>query len=198
MRFIFLVFSFLISSSSVYAESCNFTLEKDSLGVSWTAYKTTQKAAVPGVFRTLEIKGRTESKTLKKLMEGITAQVDLGSADTKNPERDKTLHERFFALLKPSIVTGKFKNISEIDGKADLVLNFNGRKNSVPVTYKYDEQNGEITATGSMDILKFKAEKAFNSLHEACAQLHTGSDGVSKTWSEVSIELKARITKLCK
>jgi hypothetical protein len=34
-------------------------------------------------------------------------------------------------------------------------------------------------------------------LHEACKALHTGADGVAKTWTEVTLKVNATVVKNC-
>ena len=43
----------------------------------------------------------------------------------------------------------------------------------------------------TMDITKWNAVEALNSLNIACKDLHKGADGVSKTWSEVALNIKS-------
>ena len=40
-----------------------------------------------------------------------------------------------------------------------------------------------------MDVNNWNAGKALASLNEVCKLLHTGADGISKTWSEVTLDI---------
>lgn len=42
-----------------------------------------------------------------------------------------------------------------------------------------------------MDLKNWKAQAAINTLNVVCFDLHKGEDGISKTWSEVKIEISA-------
>ena len=46
-----------------------------------------------------------------------------------------------------------------------------------------------------MDLKTWQTEKALESIHQACLVLHTGPDGVSKTWDEVGINAKILTVK---
>ncbi len=186
----------LLSGPMALAEKCEFTAQKDSLSVQWTAYKTTEKLPVGGKFTKLEVKGKDSAKTLAKMIEGLTVHADMTSVDTANPARDKTLAEFFFHKLAPTTAEGRITHYNEKKGTAELSLKFNGHKKMIPL--KIEVAGEEVTATGEMDILNFKAEKAFESLHNQCKDLHKGKDGVSKTWSTVNLTLKGHFTKACK
>lgn len=183
-------------SQSVLAETCTYELAKDSLGAGWTAFKTTQKVGVNGTFKKVEVTGMTSGKTLAKLVQGLKVRIDTTSSDTTNPARDLTLKEFFFSKLKGA-VQGKIKNLNETDHTAVLALNFNGK--SKDVAMKYEAANDQdFKATGSIDLLDWSADEAYNSIHTKCTDLHKGPDGVSKTWSDVNITLKATINKVCR
>ena len=42
-----------------------------------------------------------------------------------------------------------------------------------------------------MDLENWKAQAALDALNVVCFDLHKGVDGISKTWSEVKIEISA-------
>jgi len=64
---------------------------------------------------------------------------------------------------------------------------------------KYDVKNDQdFSATGTIDLMDFDGKEALSSLNKKCFDLHKGADGVSKTWSEVAINLKGSIKRSCK
>jgi hypothetical protein len=179
-----------------YSAPCHFELDKATSEVGWTAYKTTQKAAVNGTFKTIDVSGPMQAATLKKLLEGFKVAVHSDSLESNNPERNKTIAAQFFAKLVDAKISGQLKDVDEAQHTAKLVLNFNGQKHEVPMHYTYE--NNQLAATGSYDVTEFSASPALESLHKACEKLHMGSDGVSKTWPEVAVNLKGKISKVCK
>jgi YceI-like domain len=185
-----------VLSQSALAESCTYELTKDSLGVGWTAFKTSQKVAVNGTFKAVTTTGKTKGKTLAKLVSGLSVSVDPTSSDTTVPARDQTLKDFFFSKLTGAI-SGKIKSVNETDHTAVLALNFNGKSKDVPLKYEV-ANDSDFKAMGSIDLLDLSANDAYNSIHGKCADLHKGPDGVSKTWTDVNINLKATITKVCR
>jgi polyisoprenoid-binding protein YceI len=195
LSLIFALLPFLVATTA-NAQTCTFQLDKDSVVVQWTAYKTTQKTGVKGSFKKINVDGKTEGKSVGDLLKGITVSVDKLSVDTGNPARDKTLADFFFAKLGDKI-SGKIKKFSEPERTFELALDFNGHTKNVPMRYEAVGDNS-FTATGDMDILKFDGASALKSLNTKCLDLHKGPDGVSKTWSDVTLNIKGNIKKSCK
>ena len=52
-----------------------------------------------------------------------------------------------------------------------------------------------IMINATMDLNVWETQNALASIHEACLELHTGADGVSKTWDEVGISAKILTVK---
>ncbi|MDR3605822.1 MAG: YceI family protein [Oligoflexia bacterium] len=198
MRSVFFVSGLMMVASVAYAQeqSCTYALDKNTVTVGWTGFKTTQKTGVNGTFKKVEVKGKLEAKTFADLMKGLKVSVDKMAIDSGNPVRDTSLTEAFFGKLKNSI-SGKIKSVSEDDRSLILALDFNGKTKDVPMHYEVKEDK-LFSATGNIDVLDFGAKSALSSLNERCHDLHKGADGVSKTWSEAAINLKGTITKSCK
>ena len=175
---------------------CSFELVKDSAKVGWTAYKTTAKAAVNGEFSGVNVKQSGKAKSFEALLKNLSVDVDKMSVVTQNPARDASLKESFFDKLKGKI-SGSVKQVSENQKKFLLAVNLNGLTKNLLMSY--DTTDGSsYTATGKIDLLDFSAGPAVDSLNKRCFDLHKGADGVSKTWSEVQINLKGTVTKSCK
>jgi polyisoprenoid-binding protein YceI len=187
--------SFALAPTSSYAQSCTYTADPSSLTVGWTAFKTTQKTPVKGSFKKLAVHGKLTQKSLSALLQGLHVMVDLKSADTGNPARDKTLQDYFFSKLTGSVHTHVGK-VSEKDHTFNMDLWLNGKSKTIPFHYELNEQ-GQFAATGTMDILEFGGNNALDSLHKQCENLHKGPDGVSKTWSEVDLNLGGSIKVSC-
>jgi hypothetical protein len=193
----------LLLSPRSQAESCKFSLDPSSLKVEWTAFKTTQKLGVNGAFPGVSlVKGVKEQRTLQKLLSSVSGEIRLEGASgiqTGNPGRDQTLFDRFFKHWKGAgLMKGRFKKIegSGKDGTLELELSINGLKKALPLQWKLAE-DGAFEAGGKMDVLEFGLKSAFDDLHKACEALHTGPDGISKTWSEVELRLKGVIARKC-
>ena len=56
-----------------------------------------------------------------------------------------------------------------------------------------------FTTEGEIDILKhYKMNSSFTSIAKLCEKLHKGEDGVSKTWSDVGLEVTGKYTESCR
>ena len=61
----------------------------------------------------------------------------------------------------------------------------------------YTVNDATIKLTGEIDLVDFKAEEAVASLNKICEALHTGADGISKTWSTVELAIETTLKKEC-
>lgn len=188
-----------LSAASAFANTCVFSIDTTSVKVGWTAYKTTQKTAVAGTLPMINVQGATEGKSFKTLVEGLKVWVDRSAVQTGNPARDVTLIGNFFKKIPGPSIGGSVHNLKgdEKAGTFTMKLSLGEKTKDVPMTYKTDT-DGTLAATGSIDVLEFGLNDAMASLNKACVELHKGPDGVSKTWSEVGLNLHGKVTKVCK
>ena len=202
-----LIFGILILSAQAQAKSCIYVSVSNSAKMEWTAFKTTQKVAVKGTFKDLQLVKPNNKKeghqSLEEWMENHSFSINVKTVDTQNAARDKTLYEHFFSLMKTSLdylpgdifMTGKIKKVDRKKSELIALLGVNGQKHEVPFKYSYTNETLEIT--GTTDLLKLGLEKAHASLHKACFELHKGEDGVSKTWTEVELKGQVQIKEVC-
>ena len=66
-----------------------------------------------------------------------------------------------------------------------------------PYTFSYVQKDGSMVASSVMDMMDFQLQKPFDSIHTACEALHTGADGVAKTWTEVALRVVFSYEKKC-
>ena len=88
---------------------------------------------------------------------------------------------------KTKLLSGKLVLENDSIGYANIKMN--GITEKVPFLYTIEAKTFSMNAT--MDITKWNAVEALNSLNIACKDLHKGADGVSKTWSEVALNIKS-------
>ena len=198
-----LTLAVLALNSSAFAEKCNFSVDPGSVQVSWTAFKTMQKVAVNGAFPQVAVKGKlTHQNSMAHLLQQLTAQIEISgpsSIKTGNPGRDQTLFEHFFSHFKKTpTLKGQFLDVKgkEAEGELMLKLSLNEKTKMVPMKYTRDE-SGTFQATGSIDVLEFGLNDAFDDLHKTCEVLHKGPDGVSKTWPGVDLKIQAKVERKC-
>ena len=157
--------------------------------IHWEAYKTTAKTPVKGVFTSINIANKIQSDTKQGAFANLEFSIPVSSFFSKDEDRDAKIKKLFFGLMKETtFITGRFYNImgNEKEGTMTLYLKMNTETIPIPMTYTIVENkvslNGKIT-----NLIDWKIEKAFKSLHNACKVLHTGEDGVSRTWEDVTI-----------
>ncbi len=174
-----------------------FSVDANSTEINWTAYKTTAKTAVKGVFTNLNIEKPIQSDNKQGTFANLEFSIPVSSFYSKNEIRDNKIKKLFFGFMEDTeLISGHFSNITgnEEEGAMSLNLKMNGQTVAVPMKYTID--NNKINIDGTItDLLDWKMNAAFNSIHKACELLHTGEDGISKTWQEVAISATAVLKK---
>ena len=172
-----------------------YSVNPEVTKVNWTAYKTTAKTPVKGQFTVLRINTPVESETKAGAFSNLDFEIPVSSFFSNDNERDTKIKALFFGVMEnTTLVTGKFTDVQGNDTEGTMTLNLIMNGNSIPVPMTYTIENQKVTINGTItNLLDWKMEDAFNSLHKACETLHTGEDGVSKTWQEVAIEAVAML-----
>jgi len=165
-----------------------FTVSQDSTKVSFTAYKTTAKKGVGGKFTKIDVKNARQASSAIEAIEGLEFSIPVSSLFTNDATgtRDPKIKEFFFGVMdNTEFISGTFKFDSEHKCYVDLKLN--GVSAKLPIDCVVTE-NRYVTFKGVLNLEKWNALDALASLNKVCEVLHTGEDGVSKTWSDVTIE----------
>ncbi|MGB5434551.1 MAG: hypothetical protein WBM98_01570 [Maribacter sp.] len=176
-------------SKELVADS--FTLIKDSTKVGFTAYKTTDKVPVKGSFKNVVISNEHVGSTPLEALNGVEFSIPVNSLFTNDPTgiRDPKLLKFFFAVMtNTELISGVF---NAADNKCAIDVTLNGETVNIPLEYTMDTDT-KITFKGILNLEDVNALDALASIHEACKELHTGADGISKTWSEVAVEAQAQ------
>ena len=169
-----------------------YLIDADHSSVQWTAYKTTDKVPVKGTFKEIKILNSQEGKSPSASLQGLQFEIPVSSIFSKDTIRDGKLNKFFFAVMENTMsLKGEFK--LDGDEKGNLALTMNGLTKDLPFAYEMSQDT--ILINASMDLNNWQAQTALESLNQACLELHTGPDGVSKTWNEVSIQAKILAVK---
>lgn len=177
------------------APSEKFGLLKDSTKVSFTAYKTTEKLPVGGKFTKINITHSTEGSTAMEALNGTTFNIPVSSLFTNDATgtRDPKILEFFFGVMdNTELISGVFK-VSAGD-KCSIDVTLNGKTANIPLEHEMVGDYG-YTFKGVMNLEDWDALNAVESINKACEVLHTGKDGVSKTWSEVAVRADVLLQK---
>lgn len=165
----------------------NFILIEDSTIVSFVGYKFTEKAPVGGEFTKINISNFGDGETALEAMNGTKFSIPVSSLFTNDAtgSRDPKLLEFFFgAMENTELISGVFKVAD--DNKCSIDVTLNGTTQNIPLEYSTIDDT-KFIFDGVMELENWDALGAVASINKACEALHTGKDGVSKTWSEVAL-----------
>lgn len=173
------------------AASEKFVAKPEATSVKWTAYKTTDKLPVGGEFTVLKFDEKSGA-TAEDALNNLNFSIPVSSLFTKDPSRDAKLKESFFgAMLDTDLINGTIK---VANGNYVATLTMNGVTKDLPLTVEITDER-RVKMTGTMNLADWDALGALESLNKVCFDLHTGPDGVSKTWEDVAIEVSTYLRK---
>ena len=162
-----------------------YTVLADSTIIGWTAYKTTDKVPVKGQFSALTIENVKKDSTVMGALNGLKFKIPISSLFTNDTIRDGKLKKFFFGAMKN---TAEIKGTVHMnnDNTSTVELTMNGITRDLPIAYIITDNR--VTIVGNMELDNWQAKAALEALNLVCKDLHTGEDGISKTWSDVKIE----------
>ena len=172
-----------------------YSVVNDSTKVSFTAYKTTDKVAVGGILKEITLSNLGQGKTALEALNGTKFSIPVSSLFTNDPSgtRDPKILQFFFGVLKNTeLISGEFKVAA--DNTCSIAVLLNGKTANIPLEYT-STSDTSMSFDGVMNLENWDALAAVASINKACEALHTGSDGVSKTWSEVAVHATVLIKK---
>lgn len=186
-----------IAAHGAGSSKCLFEFQKDSLELQFTGYKFTNKTGVHGTFKEIEFTQDSESRSLEELAKSLKFKIDTRSLETENPARNKNIVANFFKKMNGGLeITGEVRSIDFEKEKVVFEVNMHGVKANIPL--QVQNTNQKIEAVGSFDLMEaFKMQRPYESIAKSCEKLHTGEDGVSKTWTEVGIRVAANYKNSC-
>lgn len=199
---------FILAITLVYAVACkgdkketetiyeattteSFVVKPEATSVKWTAYKTTEKTAVDGLFTVLNFENKSGT-TPQDALNNLNFSIPVSSLFSKDEIRDAKLKASFFgAMLDTEFLKGTIKYVND---SYIASITMNGVTYDLPLDVKItDERRVRMKAT--MQLKDWNALGALLTLSKACFDLHKGLDGVSKIWEEVAIEINTYLRK---
>jgi YceI-like protein len=167
----------------------NYIIDSKNSVIKWTAYKTTEKIPVAGVFKEVEITNNEPATNRDEILKGLEFEIPVSSIFSNDSIRDFKLVNFFFGVMENTLsLKGKFVNVE--NGKGVIKLNMNGISNDLPFNYEIVDDNISINSTMNLD--NWKTQLAIESLNKVCNEKHKAADGISKTWSEVAIDVQVK------
>ncbi|MCK5815152.1 MAG: YceI family protein [Flavobacteriaceae bacterium] len=168
-----------------------YSLDTNSALIGWTAYKTTAKKPVKGVFKKVTVSTKPAKSEIDAI-NGSEFSIPVSSIFSNNKKRDSKLQKFFFDVMdNTSLLTGKIAIKDKSTGNLTILMN--GVSKNLPFTFTLSE--GLFTLTGTMNLDQWNGQSAIISLNKACLELHAGADGISKTWNDVQIDASISIVK---
>lgn len=172
-----------------------YSVVDDSTKVSFTAYKTTDKVAVGGTFKEIILTNTGEGDTGIEALNGTKFSIPVSSLFTNDGTgtRDPKILKFFFGVMENTeLISGEFKVSGENSCSIDVTLN--GKTANIPLQYTANSDTS-LSFDGVMNLENWDGLAAVASINKACEALHTGKDGVSKTWSEVAVHADVLLNK---
>ena len=179
-------------------KDCLYSVNLKKTKLIWSGYKTTDKIKVTGTlnkFKSSKIQNNNQYNSIKNLVEGLDFVVDLSSSTSGDEIRDLNLKNFFFKYIGQNwMLNGRFENFQ--NDSVDVIFNFFGLEKKIKLSTLYE--NDKLQLKGSVNLIKqLGLDKAYESISNKCYDLHKGPDGISKTWEEVEIHIKAPIIFTC-
>ena len=154
--------------------------------ITFFAYKTTEKVAVGGQFKKVDVLSGGEGNSVKEAINNTEFSIPVSSLFTKDTSRDYKIKKFFFGIMdNTKLLSGRLLLTDDTKGVAEIKMN--GVSKNVPFIYTIVDKAFNMKAT--MDVNDWNASAALASLNKICLDLHRGADGVSKTWSEVTLDI---------
>lgn len=173
---------------------CFYKYNPTATTLEWTSFKYSDKAPVKGTFNDFTVDGMKGSDDIMVLLKSMTIEINTGSVETQNEDRNGKIAKHFFGTLETEKIKGKIVDVTE-DGKATIELSLHGMTNEVSGTYTWEDNT--FAFSGTMDVANWDGMAGINALNEICKDLHTGEDGVSKLWSTVDLSFKTVFDSDC-
>ncbi len=168
--------------------SAAYVLSEAKNSVEWTAYKTTDKVPVKGQFKKVSITSGGEGSSVKQAINNAEFSIPISSIFTSDSSRDYKIRKFFFGVMENTkLLSGKL--VLENDSLGHASITMNGITEKLPFTYLISDR--KFTMSTKMDVLNWNAKSSLDSLNLICKELHKGLDGISKTWSEVAINISS-------
>ena len=175
---------------------CKKGYDVDSTTIGFGGFKYTEKTEVKGIFEKFTVEGTKVADTPEEVFANATISIPISTIETKNPNRNKRIEEDYFGKMESTfLIKGSIVKFNK--GANEVIINITLNKVSKDITLNYSTSGDVIKINGELNILDFDASKALRSIHTVCEALHTGSDGVSKTWAEANLYITSKLKKSC-
>jgi len=189
-----------VEKESAITEGDSYQFDIEHTKVIWNGYKTNDKIKVVGYFNEFSCdRENQEFSSIEELVNGLQFSIKSSSSVSGDPMRDKNLQDHFFKYLTKDFVINGTLN-SPINDSIDVTFDVFGKTKQIRLAFLYHIIPGcpyfdhIVEIKGSINLeSQFDALKAYNAISNKCYDLHKGADGISKTWKQVDVHVKALV-----
>lgn len=171
------------------SKETTYRINHEATTLQWEAYKFTERKGVKGVFDQIKSTPSKETGTLEELITGLKFEIDVNSVNSGDSTRDPKILAHFFgSMMNTEKISGEissYTKTSDTEAEVNVDITMNDKTVSIPSKIAFTEK--DIQLTTSVDLAKWDAISSVDSLNSVCKELHTGEDGQSKLWPDVSI-----------
>lgn len=175
-------------------EFCVYSYDESSTEFGWTAFKTSAKVGVGGTFNDIVVESEEDEEPLN-VIKSLSFTMNTASTETNDEGRNAKVAKFFFETINTPEITGKVASVNEDTKQAAISVTMNGITIDVNGDYTYED--GKFSWVSSINVSSWNAMSGIEALNEECSDLHTGDDGVSKLWSEVSLSFSTTLSSDC-
>ncbi len=174
---------------------------KESVKLHWTGYKFTTKTPVSGQFTKIGFTNPV-SANLTEWLRQLNFKIDTTSLISGNEVRDaKLLKYVFNTLLSKNQIQGQTLSVlktTPLAGTSRVEINLNS-KQRIKLDWDIKKKNNKVllTAIGRINLITHGMGQNWSDIHSQCLLLHTGTDKVAQTWTDVEVKITAQMTKAC-
>ena len=164
------------------------SIDKESIKVNFSAYKSPNKVAVSGTFSDVVFKFGKKSESIASTLNNAQATIEPSNISVGDNLQNKNIKEFFIKKWAKPEIKVTLKNIIEGNNVGTILANvrMNGKTQKVPMQYAI--KNGILKASGVLDVSEFKLEEARQNLAQNTSDAIEGL-----IWSEVLIGFEAKV-----
>lgn len=178
-------------------KNCIYSYSDSLTTFNWKAYKTSEKVGVGGTFDEIMVKS-VSNNSIKAVLESISFEINTESVNSDNEDRDGKIFAFFFSkMVSTEKISGKVKSIEGDDSIGSAVFEVTMNETTQDVNMTYNTTDGVINFSGGLNLDKFNGQEAVASLNKKCEGLHTGADGVSVLWPQVTLSISTQLSAKC-
>jgi polyisoprenoid-binding protein YceI len=175
---------------------CKKGYDVENTIIGFGGFKTTEKKEVKGVFTKFTITDTKIADTPEEVFAKAKFSIPVSTIETNDIGRNKRIKEEYFGKMESTFLIKGSVVIFNKDSN-QVVVNITLNNIEKAITLNYVIAGDSIRLNGELNILDFDGSDALNSINTACEALHTGADGVSKTWADVNLYISSVLKESC-